>query len=57
MACKPLFGGDEKERRKNDCRTKNLMKGGLYIRLYHKTGWTDFNKLWVTDSVGTNSQT
>ena len=21
-----------------------------------KTGWTDFNELWVTDSVGTNSQ-
>ena len=48
----------DENRRKNDCHVNFLLKGGLYKRLYQKTGWSDFDELQVTDSTlneGTNS--
>ena len=41
----------------DESRKKRLL-GKDFIRLYQKTGWTDFNELQVTDSTlnkGTNS--
>ena len=49
---------ERKKEKENDGRVKFfLLEGGL-IRLYQKTGWSDFDELWVTDSTlneGTNS--
>ena len=45
--------------RKNDCHLKICDERKDFIRLYQKTGWTDFNELQVIDSSnneGTNSQ-
>ena len=38
-----------KTKKKQQLPRKNLMEGG-FIRLYQKTGVTDFDELWVTDS-------
>ena len=43
---------------KNDGRIKNFYWKEDFIRLYQKTGWSDFDELRVTDSTlneGTNS--
>ena len=51
---------DENERKKekeNDGRVKFFYWKEDFIRLYQKTGWSDFDELWVTDSTlneGTN---
>ena len=46
---------ERKKEKENDGRVKKfLLEGGLY----QKTGWSDFDELWVTDSTlneGTNS--
>ena len=42
---------ERKKEKENDGRVK------IFIRLYQKTGWSDFDQLWVTDSTlneGTN---
>ena len=48
-----------KERKKEkDGRVKFFYWKEDFIRLYQKTGWSDFDELWVTDSTlneGTNS--
>ena len=49
-----------KERRKNDGCVKFFYWKEDFIRLYQKTGWSDFDELRVTDSTlkkGTNSLT
>ena len=54
---------DENKRKKERKRKRRPRKKFFYrkedfIRLYQKTGWSDFDELWVTDSTlneGTNS--
>ena len=50
----------KERRRKNDGRVKFFYWKEDFIRLYQKTGWSDFDELRVTDSTlkkGTNSLT
>ena len=41
----------EKIRRKNDCYAKFFIERKTFIRLYQKTGWSNFDELWITDST------
>ena len=48
----------ESRKKENDGRVKFFYWKEDFIRLYQKTGWSDFDELWVTDSTlneGTNS--
>ena len=48
----------DENKRKNDSRVNIFYWKEDFIRLYQKTGWSDFDKLRVTDSTlnkGTNS--
>ena len=48
----------EERKKENDGRVKFFYWKEDFIRLYQKTGWSDFNELRVTDSTlneGTNS--
>ena len=40
-----------KKEKENDGRVKFFYWKEDFIRLYQKTGWSDFDELWVTDST------
>ena len=50
----PYKGCDENKesrKRKNNCHIKMFLTKEDFIWLYQKTGWINFDELWVTDST------